>query len=812
MTSAVRSPSPSLGERIAQARRTLFRTGDLTTILLVIALVVLPALALAAADWPLDMVIILPVAVLSTVIGFLLARSAYNELFALILSGGYATATTFLSASFTTPGGGPEVITRLIAWLTDAVGGGINQDPLVFSLLVAVLFWFLGYNAAWHVFRIDRVWRVILPPGALIITNSVFYTGGASLEPYLFGFLFVALVLIAHSSLDEREWDWYTHGVRVPKRLRHQFMRVGAVLALVTVLLAWAMPTQNIQERLDEFQEFMRSDPMRELSEVWNRLFASVEAEGPTSADYFGGDALNLSGAVTLGDQEVLLVEAPPDQRYYWRSRVFDTYELGQWTSGATIRLTTPQAPYDIPLEADRARMPVEQRFTIGVRSTRLVYAAPQIARVDVPARTYMSYIYQNVDNSPMNVSAVRPLQPLTRGDQYTALSLMSVATAEELNAAGTAYPDWITNHPQYLRSSPNVMGDRTRALAAQIVADANATTPYDKAKAIERWLRINMSYNESIPSPPPGRDPIEWFLFDLQQGYCNYYATAMIVMLRAQGIPARMAAGFAQGTFDDALGQYVVRERDAHTWVEAYFPGYGWIEFEPTAAQAPLMRDGDDEIPAVGDAMAQQVTPTPSPTPTEEPTITPSPTLDAMTPTAQPPDSQPPTITPTPTPSPTPTPVIIPTSPPPIEPRPRDPLSMLLPALGAFLLLIVIVLVLFLLGVFIYWWWEWRGMRGLSPLTRAYKRLERYLGLIGLRFAPQETPEERRRRITRAVPGAERPVTYITRGYAAERYGPPITPDEEDERAGVAGEAWGAARKSILGRWLRRLRFWKRD
>ena len=86
----------------------------------------------------------------------------------------------------------------------------------------------------------------------------------------------------------------------------------------------------------------------------------------------------------------------------------------------------------------------------------------------------------------------------------------------------------------------------------------------------------------------------MDWVLFDLKQGYCNYYASAMVVMLRTMGIPARMAAGFAQGTWNSDEQAFVVEERDAHTWVEVYFPGYGWVEFEPTAAQAPLNR-GDE-------------------------------------------------------------------------------------------------------------------------------------------------------------------------------------------------------------------------
>ncbi|NJN83898.1 MAG: transglutaminase domain-containing protein, partial [Caldilineaceae bacterium] len=128
----------------------------------------------------------------------------------------------------------------------------------------------------------------------------------------------------------------------------------------------------------------------------------------------------------------------------------------------------------------------------------------------------------------------------------------------------------------------------------AQDVA-GNYTTPFAKAQATENFLR-QYTYNDEIAAPPPDQDPLEYFLFDIGEGYCDYYATSMVVMLRSQGVPARTASGYAEGTFDEETGLYVITERDAHTWVEVYFPGYGWIEFEPTAGESELNRPSGDE------------------------------------------------------------------------------------------------------------------------------------------------------------------------------------------------------------------------
>ena len=102
-----------------------------------------------------------------------------------------------------------------------------------------------------------------------------------------------------------------------------------------------------------------------------------------------------------------------------------------------------------------------------------------------------------------------------------------------------------------------------------------------------------------TVEAPPAGQDPLDWFLFHSKKGFCNYYATAEVLLLRSAGIPARMVVGFAQGEFDPP-NHYVVRQRDSHAWPEVYFPGIGWVEFEPTSNQAPLeLPLGENPSPA---------------------------------------------------------------------------------------------------------------------------------------------------------------------------------------------------------------------
>jgi hypothetical protein len=145
----------------------------------------------------------------------------------------------------------------------------------------------------------------------------------------------------------------------------------------------------------------------------------------------------------------------------------------------------------------------------------------------------------------------------------------------------------------------PDDLSPEIAALAQRITADAR--TPYDMADAITNYLRSNLTYSNTVESPPSGQDPLDWFLLHSKRGFCNYYASAEVILLRAAGIPARMVVGFAQGEYN-SQGNYLVRQRDLHAWPEVYFPGVGWVEFEPTTNQAPLKRPLDQNSSSAGE------------------------------------------------------------------------------------------------------------------------------------------------------------------------------------------------------------------
>ncbi len=169
----------------------------------------------------------------------------------------------------------------------------------------------------------------------------------------------------------------------------------------------------------------------------------------------------------------------------------------------------------------------------------------------------------------------------------YASIGSVSTATPLQLQDAtrgfhqdGIAYPNWIAD--RYLQLPAN-FPQPVRDLARQLAQDHD--NAYDVAMSIQEYLHA-LKYDENIAPPPPGVDAVEWFLVDQRVGFCSYFASAMITMLRSLDIPARMVVGFAPGEWDENRNAWTVQTRHYHAWPEVYFPEYGWVEFEPTPSE----------------------------------------------------------------------------------------------------------------------------------------------------------------------------------------------------------------------------------
>lgn len=339
----------------------------------------------------------------------------------------------------------------------------------------------------------------------------------------------------------------------------------------------------------------------------------------------------------------------------------------------------------------------------------------------------------------------------LATGEAYSVSGAASIATAEDLMAAGTDYPAWVT--ARYLRELPSSVTPRTIQLAAEL-APGNLT-PYERAVAIERYLRQTIVYDETVSEPPEGADIVDYVLFERQRGYCEYYASAMAVMLRSVGVPARVVVGYYPGDWDAERGGYLYLQKNAHAWVEVFFPGYGWIPFEPTASRS-LLEQPSDAAPAATEPPAVETPEAIGTLAAETPEASPSPVAPATT-------DEPPALTP--------------------AGGGGIPLGAVLAGAA--------VAVATAAGAAMWFLWN-RGLRGLSPASSLYLRLVKLARFAGIRASPAATPAEVATTFGDAVPSAREHADRIVRAYELDQYGPS---GAGQGVIGAATQAWTALR-----------------
>jgi len=323
------------------------------------------------------------------------------------------------------------------------------------------------------------------------------------------------------------------------------------------------------------------------------------------SAGYLGGysfgtdfstgfsDQVQLGriGQIQQSDAVVMHIQIDGDQegRYAlsWRGVALANFDGRNWSNPREQYVLEPgqDGSFAIPLlgrgiaEASAAgrqnaggKRPqlIHYRVVMEPIGTNVFFLAPWARRVKGPYRTLQ------IDSG----GAVSDLDSQRSVSLYEADSDISRPAPGELRAAGDTLPPFISAYLQL----PQSLDPRIGQLAAQITS--SASNRYDKAVAVERYLKSHYGYTLQMLRSPVA-DPLANFLFVRKQGHCEYFASSMAVMLRTAGIPARVVNGFRSDEFNDLTGNYVVRAKDAHSWVEAYFPGYGWVTFDPTPGGA---------------------------------------------------------------------------------------------------------------------------------------------------------------------------------------------------------------------------------
>lgn len=571
-------------------------------IVLASAIVITAGWAIGAAGWTNGLDLVVLVGLGAVVIGLMLARSilpgSVAHLFSIVIGVAWSFWLTsrLLPVDDTWLERWAELVRRLTIWYNQAVQGGVSHDNLMFILQMSVIVWGMGYLTIWFLFRSRTVWPAIVPAGLVLIINL--YHAPNDITFWFLIYLLLSLLLVIRFNLYTQQTKWRTEGVFFQHDINFDFLRDGLIFSALVISLAWAAPPV-LPDNFKLLEEFEGS--WQDFQDQWNRLFADLNYR---RSDRLGsyGYSLTLSGPRTLTEEPVMDVKVEGRGRY-WRATVYDEYTGFGWRN--TDQDSAAFGPEDaLSLPEFAARQPVTQTYTFYHNGSTALFALSHPIALSRSAKVTFNAIPPMLSvpsrwptwTGPQGpwveeITYLRSNAAVDRGENYQVVSAVSHATVVQLQEAGNAYPAWVTE--RYLQL-PATITERTRQLAQDLTASFD--TPFAKARAIEHYLRTEIKYNEQIAAPPPGVDKVDYILFELKEAYCDYYASAMIVMLRSLGIPARLAVGFAQGDYDQEREVYYVVSADAHSWVEVYFPQYGWLEFEPTAAQPAIVRPTSQE------------------------------------------------------------------------------------------------------------------------------------------------------------------------------------------------------------------------
>lgn len=265
-----------------------------------------------------------------------------------------------------------------------------------------------------------------------------------------------------------------------------------------------------------------------------------------------------------------------------WRGITLNLFDGKSWTDShdKIILPRLPDGTYVVALPEDHSRLaqpvrPIHYRVLMEPVGSPVFFLASDARLLHGNYRM----VGEDRGGAVFNMDAERAVS------SYDATTMLINPDRAALRTAGNQYPPEILLN--YLQVPP--LDARIPRLAETV--SARATNDFDRAAAIELYLRSNFGYTLQLPRTTP-RDPLANFLFDRKQGHCEYFASAMAVMLRSVRIPSRVVNGFRTGEFNDLTSQYVIRASNAHAWVEAYFPGYGWIAFDPTPADQAIVHN----------------------------------------------------------------------------------------------------------------------------------------------------------------------------------------------------------------------------
>ena len=756
---------------------------DVWLVLTALAAITLVGIRLWATEWTSDLYVLVYLSFFAGVTGIALGYSRFSPLLTALISGAYGLFITgwLFGTTVEMEMAWRDRIVNYLGWrlriaIEQFIAGSELSDPILFLTLMAIMLWILGSSAAFILIRQGFVWPSLIPLGITLLVISHYDQDLTQNTRFLMAFLLVTLLILGRVTFLKLKKKWRSEGIQITSETQSDFNKTLVIIASSLLLLAWVIPlTPQGVSRYSELWENL-TEPWDRFSEQISDIFVVETPPEFTLTGYFG-DSMSLGNGSPASESVVFTsrvdVEPPPGYRNYWRTRSYETYQEDEWVSNPNVqeRLLFPDN-FSIPFPDWEGGEIAAYTFSIEASRVANLYFSGNPIAVSRPVKA----LTQLLPDSEEDLIALLADPDLVREDTYQVESLVRLPTESALRAASTEYPEWTE---RYLQLPVDFSADVAR-LARQVTAGLD--NPFDQAFAITRYLRINIEYARTIPTVPAGADPIEWFLFDEMRGFCNYYATAQVMMLRSLGIPARLSVGYAQGEFDPETDTYTVRRRDSHAWPEIYFVGHGWVAFEPTVSQPAFILPAGAE-PGDGEIANPQDIPL-----MDEPTPAPDGPGGVAADTAEQPSG------------------IVRGS------------RVIWVLLGIFLSIILLLAVIMirpkwfkinieplpvLLERFLKkrgravpeWLSKWSRIAQLSPAQRAYRQIGQSIKILGQEINLAETPTERAQTLTSLLPYAKEPILDIIHEYHLDQFSNMIINEERAKNA--ARQVWQMAIKT---------------
>jgi transglutaminase-like putative cysteine protease len=470
--------------------------------------------------------------------------------------------------------------------LTDNPIFHITTTLLVWGLAI----WIVSAWAGWVQQRYANTVLSLMPASVLLVTAMGFtWANHSTLLPLLF----CVLLLLALTWLNANENRWQKTGIDYPVDARVDTLLAAISISVFLVAVAYTLPKISIRKMVETIREL--TNPQVQQAQPFIESLG-IDVSKPSIGRFgplltAGLPRAHLIGAgPELSEQVVMTVQItgglPPGKEannaipLYWRGLTYDRYAGSGWNSSdVSLRKYRPDESVGVFERPGYWIVEQEVRFT---DERELLFAAGDLITADERFRVaWRSEPWlSDIEQFPGDFFGAVTDEP-----SYRANAFIPVVDENTLRESSFLYPDWILeNYILVPISTPQ------RVIQHSLSLTEGVQNPYDRAKIIEGYLR-QFEYTTDLPAPPEDRDIVDYFLFDLRKGYCDYFATAMVVMARAAHLPARLVVGYSRGTYDPVNDRYMITEADAHSWPEIYFAGIGWVPFEPTSALKEITR-----------------------------------------------------------------------------------------------------------------------------------------------------------------------------------------------------------------------------